>query len=104
MRTTHSISGRRKIAKSLAYYFIPTHSQLRKMLIVAGLGIVLLMAAVAWRSDAFLLAYRLVMGRPMVVTQQSWETFSCPEPGEPNKVCTKYTNTRQPGYFPTPRP
>jgi hypothetical protein len=74
------------------------------MLIVAGLSIVLLIAVAAWRANVVAVAYRLIMGRPAIVTYETWETFSCPEPGNPNRVCTKFTNTTQPAFSPPPTP
>ena len=71
---------------------------------MAGLSIVLLIAVAAWRANVVAVAHRLVMGRPAIVSYETWGTFSCPEPGNPNKVCTKYTNTTQPGFLPPPTP
>jgi hypothetical protein len=104
MRTTHDIEGRRKLGKTLAYYFTPTQRQLRKMLIVAGLGMVFLMGVVAWRADVFVVAYHVVMGRPLIVSYEAWDVVPCPQGSNPNRICTKSANPAQPALLPTPAP
>ncbi|HEY0070259.1 MAG TPA: hypothetical protein VGE04_09860, partial [Chloroflexia bacterium] len=96
MPAVESIKSRRNVAKSLAYYFTPTSRQLRTMLLVAGLTIVLFATLLAWRTNAFVHLYQAILGVPVAASYEAWETVPCPEPGNPNKLCRKYTNTTQP--------